>query len=193
MHSVCVFCGSSSGVRAECAAAARSLGAELARRGIRLVYGGASVGLMGELADAALAAGGRVVGVLPRHLEAKELAHGGLSELHVVESMHERKARMSDLADAFVVLPGGYGTLDETFEALTWSQLGLQDKPVAFLDVAGYFRPLAGFLDHCHREGFLRAEHRDLVIMASDPPVLLDALGTWSPARVDKWLTSGER
>jgi uncharacterized protein (TIGR00730 family) len=188
MKRVCVFCGSSAGSSAAYAAAARSLGLEIARRGLGLVYGGGRVGLMGILADAVLAAGGEVDGVLPRHLAAKEVGHAGLTRLHLVASMHERKAMMAGLADGFLSLPGGLGTLEEMAEILTWAQLGLHSKPCALLDAAGYFRPLVAFLDHAVAEGFLRKEHRDLVIVGDDSARLLDAMEQWRPVPVEKWL-----
>jgi uncharacterized protein (TIGR00730 family) len=173
---VCVFCGSSPGVREAYLAAARSLGSLLAERGIGLVYGGASVGLMGEVADAALAGGGEAIGVIPRRLVDRELAHAGLTELHVVETMHERKALMAKLSDAFVILPGGAGTLDEFFEALTWRQLGLHAKPLALLDVDGFFGPLLGLVDHLVEEGFVQAAFRAVLLVERHPAALLDRL-----------------
>jgi len=177
-RSVCVFCGSSSGARPAYLAAARALGEGLARRGLTLVYGGASVGLMGSLADAALAARGEVIGIIPGALEAREIAHPGLTRLEVVGSMHERKARMAELADAFVALPGGMGTLDELAEVLTWAQLGLHRKACGLVDVDGFWQPLVSFLDHAVREGFLRAEHRRLLKVAGQPEAVLDLLLT---------------
>jgi uncharacterized protein (TIGR00730 family) len=188
MTSVCVFCGSSPGASPYYLAAARALGAALARRGLGLVYGGASVGLMGAVADAALAAGGEVTGVIPGALEAKELAHRGLTRLEVVGSMHERKARMAELAGAFVALPGGMGTLEELAEILTWAQLGLHRKAVGVLDVAGYWRPLLAFLDHAVEERFLRDEHRRMLLSAEEPDALLDALAAYVPTVQEKWI-----
>jgi uncharacterized protein (TIGR00730 family) len=175
-RSVCVFCGSSTGSRPEYADAARRLGATLAARRLELVYGAGNVGLMGVLADAALAAGGRVVGVIPRSLVLRELAHQGLSESHVVETMHQRKALMADLSDAFVALPGGYGTLDELFEILTWSQLGIHNKPIGLLNVNGFFDPLLAWVRHACAEGFLRQQHVDLLHVATDVEGMLDVL-----------------
>ncbi len=189
---VCVFCGSSPGAHPAYLDAARSLGAALARRRLELVYGGASVGLMGAVADAALAAGGEVTGVIPGALQAKELAHGGLTRLEVVGSMHERKARMSDLADAFVALPGGMGTLEELAEILTWAQLGLHRKAAGVLDVRGYWRPLLAFLDHAVQERFLRPEHRALLLAREDPAELLDALAAFEPTAREKWIDRGQ-
>jgi len=189
---VCVFCGSSPGGHPDYLAGARALGSALARRDMALVYGGASVGLMGAVADAALAAGGEVHGVIPGALEAKELAHRGLTRLEVVGSMHERKARMADLADAFVALPGGMGTLEELAEILTWAQLGLHRKAVGVLDVRGYWRPLLAFLDHAVAERFLRPEHRALLLAAQAPDDLLDALAAFRPTAREKWLDRGQ-
>ena len=168
LQSVCVFSGSSPGARPSYTETATALGREIAERGLRLVYGGASVGLMGAVADAALAAGGEVVGVIPQHLMDREVAHDGLTELRVTGSMHERKALMADLADGFVALPGGLGTLEELAEILTWSQLGLQSKPCGLLDVDGFFDPLLAFLDHTVTERFVSTEHRALVLAAPD-------------------------
>jgi uncharacterized protein (TIGR00730 family) len=194
METVCVFCGASKGGRPEYAAAAARFGAAAARGGRRLVFGGGHVGLMGAVADAALAAGGAVVGVIPRFLVEKELAHRGLTELVVVETMHQRKAEMADRADAFAVLPGGFGTGDELFEALTWGQLGLHAKPVGLLNTAGYFDPLLGWLGHMVREGFLRAEHRDLVLAAEEPEALLERMERWRPPPLrGKWLDEAGR
>lgn len=174
---ICVFCGSSPGLVPAHAEAAADLARLLVSKGIGIVYGGASVGIMGVLADAALEAGGEVIGVIPAHLNDWEVAHGGLTQLHVVDSMHERKARMADLADAFVALPGGAGTMDELFEIWTWSQLGLHNKPVGLLDVAGYYRRLVEFLDDMVEAGFLRPAGRSALIVASDPQVMLERLG----------------
>lgn len=158
--SLCVYCGSSSGKHPEYAEQARAFGAEMAKRGIALVYGGGKVGLMGVIADAVLAGGGKVIGVIPRQLVDREVAHAGLTELQVVETMHQRKTRMFELSDAFVALPGGFGTLDEMFEMLTWSQLGLHSYPCAFLDVRAYYAPLRSMMDHMVGEGFVRAGQR---------------------------------
>jgi uncharacterized protein (TIGR00730 family) len=181
MRRVCVFCGSGAGVRPEYAAAARAVGREVARRGWGLVYGGGRIGLMGILADAALADGAEVDGVLPRHLAAREVGHTGLTQLHLVDSMHERKAKMAELADGFLSLPGGLGTLEEMSETLTWAQLGLHAKPCALLDVGGYFRPLIAFFDHAGAEGFLRPEHRRLLLVGDDAARVLDAMAAWQP------------
>jgi uncharacterized protein (TIGR00730 family) len=185
---VTVFCGSSSGSRPSYREAAASLGRVLAERGIGLVYGGADVGLMGVLADAALAGRGEVVGVIPESLVQREVAHGGLSDLRVVTSMHQRKAVMADLGDAFVALPGGLGTLEELFEILTWAQLGIHRKPVGLLDVDGYFDPLLAMLDHATREGFVRPEHRAMVASATGAHELLDGLSRASMPESEKWI-----
>jgi uncharacterized protein (TIGR00730 family) len=173
---VCVFCGASSGRLAAYAAAARAFGAEAAGRGLGLVYGGGKVGLMGALAEGALAAGGEVIGVIPQELVDRELAHEGLSELHVVGSLHERKALMAELSDAFAALPGGFGTLDELMEQLTWSQLGLHRKPVGLLDVEEYWRPLIALARHATGEGFVREADLAAIAVAAEPGALLDRL-----------------
>jgi hypothetical protein len=188
MRRVCVFCGSSPGARSEYAAAARALAAALVRRGLGLVYGGAKVGVMGVVADTVLAAGGEVIGVIPNRLMTRELAHPGLSELRVVASMHDRKREMADLADAFVALPGGIGTLEELTEVLSWAQLGLHGKPCGVLDVAGYFERLIAFLDHAVDERFLAPAHRAMLLVASDADALLDRLAAYRPPVVEKWL-----
>jgi uncharacterized protein (TIGR00730 family) len=178
MWRLCVFCGSSGGGPAVYAGTARALGAALAAGGVGLVYGGGHVGLMGVLADAVLAAGGTAVGVIPQGLVDRELAHTGLTELHVVATMHERKALMAELSDAFAALPGGCGTADELFEILTWAQLGLHAKPVGLLNVAGFFDPLLAWLDRAVRDGFVRAEHRRLLHVSADVAGLLQLLGS---------------
>lgn len=188
MKQVCVFCASSPGARAEYRAVAEEMGVELARRKIGLVYGGGNIGLMGVLADAVLAAGGEAVGVIPESLIAREIGHNGLTKLHVVRSMHERKALMADLSDAFVALPGGYGTLDEFCEVLTWSQLGLHVKPCGVLNVLGYYSPLLKMFDHAVQERFLKPENRELVIARESVTELLEALEQWRSAPVEKWL-----
>ncbi len=188
MRNVCVFLGSNPGNLPDYAAAAVAMGRELARRGLAVVYGGSNVGLMGRLANAALDAGGRVVGVIPTVLVQKEVAHQGLSEMHVVESMHERKALMAELADAFVALPGGLGTLEELCEILTWAQLGFHIKPCGLLDVAGYYSGLNAFLDHAAASGFILPAHRGMLLSAAEPAALLDAFASYVPPRVDKWI-----
>lgn len=188
MKRICVFCGSSSGSRPEYRAAAEELGAELVRRSIGLVYGGGNVGLMGVIADAVLDAGGEVVGVIPENLVTKEVGHKGLTKLHVVRSMHERKALMADLSDAFIALPGGFGTLEEFCEIVTWSQLGLHTKPCGILNVQGYYSPLLAMFDHAVKERFLKLENRALVLAQDSVSELLRALEDWHPLRVEKWL-----
>jgi len=187
VESVCVFCGSSPGARSSYGALARDLGTALAARGVRLVYGGASVGLMASVADAALAAGGTVIGVVPERMADIEITHQGLTELRVTGSMHQRKAVMAELSDGFVALPGGFGTLDELTEMVTWAQLGIQEKPCGLLDVDGFFASLLAFFDHCVAEGFVTAPHRALLTTRSDPAELLDALERWEPTAASKW------
>lgn len=193
MESLCVFCGSNSGASPDYARAAARVGTLLAERGITLVYGGGRVGLMGVLADAALAAGGKAIGVIPRALEAREVAHTGLSELRVVGSMHERKALMSELADGFIALPGGIGTMEEWFEVWTWGQLGIHPKPLGMLNVAGYYDHLLAFFDRMVTDGFLPPAHRSMAIVGEDPETLLHRLAGYVPPRTEKWLDRGER
>jgi uncharacterized protein (TIGR00730 family) len=188
MKRICVFCGSSPGRRPEYCAAAEELAAELVRRNIGLVYGGGNVGLMGIIADAVLRAGGDVQGVIPEHLMALEVGHKGLTKLHVVHSMHERKALMADLSDAFIALPGGFGTLEEFCEVVTWTQLGLHAKPCGILNVLGFYSPLLAMLDHAVQERFLKPENRVLVLAREQPADLLLALEEWRPVQVEKWL-----
>lgn len=184
---VCVYCGSSPGTLPEYRAAAAALGSLLAERRIALVFGGGRLGMMGAIADAVLAAGGEAWGVIPRFLRDLELAHEGATALEVVETMHERKARMAALSDAFIALPGGIGTLEETFEVWTWTQLGAQIKPVGVLDVCGFFQPLIAFIDHVVGEQFLKPEHRAILQVAEDPGTLLDRLAAWEPSSELKW------
>lgn len=188
MKRVCVYAGSSPGARPEFTATARALGTLLAQRGYGVVYGGGKVGLMGTLADAALAAGGEVIGVIPHALVAKELGHPGVTQLHAVDTMHERKARMAAESDAFIALPGGIGTLEELFEALTWLQLGFHAKPVGLLNVAGYYDALLAFLANMETERFIREEHREMLIVESDPATLLEKLSTFTRPDIVKWL-----
>lgn len=192
MRRICVFSGSSLGACPEYAAAARRLGGVLAAEGLGVVYGGSSVGLMAELADAALAGGAEVIGVIPESLVRREVAHHGLSKLTVVETMHERKAEMARLSDAFVALPGGMGTLDELFEIVTWAQLGFHEKPCGLLNVRGYFDRLLEFLDHMVSERFVHGAHRDLVVVATGPEDLLEQFRTHRAPRVSKW-AAGDR
>ena len=188
VKSCCVYCGSSPGSSPVYRRAAALLGRELASRGVRLVYGGAEVGLMGEVANAVLAGGGEVVGVIPRALAEKEVMHHGLTELLIVESMHERKSKMAELAEAFVALPGGIGTLEELLETLTWAQLGVHEWPCGLLDVGGYYAPLLAMLDRAVEERFLRVEQRGLLMVETDPAVLLDRFADHVPLHVTKWL-----
>lgn len=188
VRSLCVFCGSSPGANPAYRVAAERLGTVLAEQGIRLVYGGGHVGLMGAVADATLAAGGAVIGVIPQHMVDREVAHRGLTELRVVRSMHERKAVMAELSDGFVALPGGLGTLEELFEVWTWGQLGLHHKPYALLDVAGFFRPLLAFLDHQVAERFVRPEHRTMLVVETEPERLLQRIRALEPIPLPKWL-----
>ena len=192
MKRICVYCGSSPGRSPGYAAAARQLGAELAHRGLGLVYGGASVGVMGVVADAALAHGGEVIGVLPHFFTDKEVAHQGLDELLVVDSMHERKARMAELSDGFIALPGGWGTLEEIFEVLTWAQLGLHEKPCGLLDVGGYFDDLYRFLEGAVAEGFVRDVHRPMIMLDDSAERLLDCFATYRAPHVRKWIRPEE-
>ncbi len=188
-----MFCGSSPGHHPDYIGAARVVGTLLAHESIGLVYGGAKTGLMGEMADAALGAGGEVIGVIPGHLEAREVAHPGLTDLRVVTTMHERKAMMADLADGFVGLPGGLGTLEEFFEVATWNQLGIHAKPAVLLNVRGYYDLFVRFLDHAVDEGFLRTEHRALITICHEPGTILEALRSFQPASAEKWLAPSER
>jgi len=192
VKNICVFCGSSFGRKPAYARAARQFGAALAARGIGLVYGGGSIGLMGAVADAALEAGAPVVGVIPRALARREIAHHGLTRLEVVPSMHARKARMARLSDAFVAMPGGIGTLEELFEVLTWGYLGIHAKPTGLLDVGGYWKPLVRLLDHAVEEGFLRPEHRRLVVIDRSPDRLLARLLAHRVPAATRWIGETE-
>lgn len=193
MKSVCIYCGSSDQVREEYLQAARSMGEAIAHRGLQLVYGAGSTGLMGALSDAALQAGGEVIGVIPGYFNTPQLAHNGLTRLEVVETIHQRKARLIELADAFIALPGGFGTLEELFEILTWAQIGLHAKPVGLLNVRGYFDPLFNLVEHIRAEGFIYDEHRALFTQAEDPQNLLDALENHvHPDGLERWLTRDE-
>jgi uncharacterized protein (TIGR00730 family) len=192
MPRICVFCGSSFGARPAYKEAAVEVGTLLARKGVGLVYGGSKIGLMGALADAALATGGEVIGVIPQALVDKEVAHRGLTDLRVVASMHERKALMADLSDAFLALPGGYGTLEEFLEAVTWSQLGIHRKPCGVLNVAGYFDALLAFFDKAAEERFFRPENRALVLSDCSPEALIDHLLGYKVPLVGKWLGRAE-
>ncbi|HEX6749303.1 MAG TPA: TIGR00730 family Rossman fold protein [Longimicrobium sp.] len=193
LRRVCVFCGSNPGGRPDYAAAAREMGRVLVERGLGLVYGGGNVGLMGIVADTVLAGGGEVVGVIPEALMAREVGHAGLTELHVVRTMHERKAMMADRADAFVAMPGGFGTFEEFCEVLTWSQLGFHPKPCGLLNVAGYYDPLLALFDRGAEEGFIPPQHRALVIEETDPARLLDRFAAFRPPTTSKWIRPDER
>jgi uncharacterized protein (TIGR00730 family) len=188
MRRLCVFSGSSPGGHPDYAQAAEEMGRALAAQDLGLVYGGAQVGLMGAIADAALEAGGEVVGVIPQALVDREIAHTGLSELQVVGSMHERKARMAELADGFIALPGGMGTLEELFEVYTWTQLGLHSKPLGLLDVRGYYSRLAAFLDHAVAERFVTAEHREMLVVEQRAEAMIEAFRRWRPPVRTKWI-----
>ncbi|HEX5095240.1 MAG TPA: TIGR00730 family Rossman fold protein [Acidimicrobiia bacterium] len=188
MPRVCVYAGSNFGARPAYRAAAESLARAIVGRGMGIVYGGSDIGLMGAVADAGLAAGGEVIGVMPQALVDHEIAHRGLTELRITASMHERKATMADLADGFVALPGGVGTLEELVEIVTWAQLGLHAKPCGLLDVAGYYAQLQAFLDHAAAEAFIRPQHRALLLVEDDPDALLDAFESWRAPTVEKWI-----
>lgn len=192
LRSVTVFCGSNHGFEATYTAAARDLGVLLARSGISIVYGGGSVGLMGELADSALAAGGEVIGIIPRALWEREVGHRALSKLHVVETMHARKEMMASLADAFIALPGGLGTLEEIFEVWTWAQLGIHRKPLGFLEVDGFWSPLMQFLDRSVTAGFVRPQHRDIAFVEENGEALLQRFAAYEAPNVQKWMTREE-
>lgn len=187
LTSICVYCASSVGADPRFVAAAREVGTTLARRGVRLVYGGGRVGLMGVVADAALAAGGHVTGIIPEFLKAREVHHTGVTELVVVHSMHERKAAMAERAEAFLALPGGFGTFEELFEVLTWTQLDLQRKPIGLLNVAGFYDRLVEFLDHATAARLLREEHRAILSVSSDIVDLLAQCEAWTPRPTPKW------
>lgn len=187
-HRICVFCGTNPGSRPEYGAAARQLGELLATEEIELVYGGASVGIMGELADSVHEHGGHVTGIIPQQLMKKEEAHTGIPDLIVVASMHQRKSQMADMSDGFIALPGGIGTLEGFFEILTWGQLGIHSKPSGVLNVAGYFDSLTGFLDHAVREGFLTEEHRDGIMIEQDARRLLERMRAYAPAEGERFM-----
>ena len=193
MKRVCVFCGSSPGARPDYTLAAQAMGTALAGRDLALVYGGGQTGLMGVLADAVLAAGGQAVGVIPQALKAKEVAHNGLNELIVTGSMHERKEKMADLADAFIALPGGFGTYDEFCEIITWAQLGIHQKAVGLLNVSGFYDGLLAFFDHAVTEQFIRPQHHAMLQVSDDPAQLLDMLAAYQPAYTSKWVNRDER
>lgn len=187
LRSICVFCGASPGVNPLYRETAEALGRHIGERGLRLVYGGGAVGLMGVVADAAMAAGGEVIGIIPHSLERSEIGHRGLTRLEVVDGMHARKARMAELSDAFIALPGGLGTLEELFEVWTWGQLGYHAKPLGLLDVNGFYDKLSLFLDHLVDEGFVRAPHREMLQRGASPAELLTNLENWQPLAPAKW------
>lgn len=189
LRAVCVYCGSADGVRPEYLSAALQMGKTLAQAGLRLVYGAGRTGLMGAVAEGALQSGGQVTGVIPAYLNTPQLIHAGLTRLEVVNTIHERKARMSKLADAFIALPGGYGTFEELFETLTWAQLGLHQKPIGLLNILGYFDPLIELVQHALREKFIYDEHRTLLLSEAEPQLLLQALRTYrTPENLDRWI-----
>ncbi|HMF90249.1 MAG TPA: TIGR00730 family Rossman fold protein [Candidatus Angelobacter sp.] len=191
---ICVYCGSSVGARPAYKEAAQRLGELMAERGIGLVFGGGCIGLMGVIADAVLGKGGEAIGVIPQSLVRREIGHGGVTKLHVVETMHQRKALMADLSDAFIALPGGYGTLEEICETITWSQLGIQQKPCGLLNIENYWDGMLQFLDHAVEEEFVRPENRPLVLVASSPEGMLETLMDWAPpAHIEKWLDETKR
>ena len=191
---ICVFCGSAVGARPAYRQAAQRLGGLLARRGIGLVFGGGGIGLMGIVADAVMANGGEAIGVIPDGLMRREVGHGRLTELHVVDTMHQRKALMADLSDAFIALPGGYGTLEELAEIITWSQLGIQVKPCGLLNVEGYWNGLLAFLDHAVAERFVRPENRELIVVTENEADMLDRIVAWKPpGHIDQWLDRARR
>lgn len=191
MKRICVYCGSSGGRHSDYAAAATALGQLLAQNGIGLVYGGAAIGIMGVIADAVLAGGGSVSGVIPQALKDKEIAHEGLTELHVVESMHERKSLMAVLSDGFIAMPGGYGTLEEIVETLTWGQLQFHNKPCGLLNVNGYFDHLLAFLQHAEAQGFIKSGHREMLLVDDNPQVLLNSFERYAAPEIPK--LSGDR
>ena len=192
MQRICVYCASNDGVLPDYLTAARTIGRVLAERGLTVVFGGGRVGCMGALADGALAAGGEVIGIMPHALVEREVAHRGLTALHVVDTMHERKAMLAELADAFIVLPGGLGTLEEFFETWTWAQLGVHHKPLALLDVAGFWQPMVTFLAHVERQGFLRGTPLDWLIVDDNPDRVLDRLTAFVPPPTRRWIRLAE-
>ena len=190
MKTLCIYCGASAGLNPIYMQAATALGKAMLKRDLRLVYGGASVGLMGQIAETVLAGGGEVIGVMPQALIDKEVSHPGLTKLHVVSSMHERKALMAELSDGFLAMPGGYGTLEELFEALTWAQLGYHDKPCALLNINGYYDGLIAFMRHATDEAFVKPIHRDMLLTSEHIDELLDSLENYTAPQVTKWITS---
>jgi uncharacterized protein (TIGR00730 family) len=193
MKRICVFCGSNPGLRPDYAAAAQGLARVMAKRGIGLVYGGGHVGLMGIVADTIMAEGGEAIGVIPEALLRREVGHHGLTELHVVRSMHERKQLMADLSDGFIAMPGGYGTFEEFCEVITWSQLGIHPKPCGVLNVLGFYDALLAMFDHGVKEGFIHSQHRAMVLEDTDPGALIDGMAAFVPPRAEKWIGPGDR
>ena len=187
MLSICIFCGSSTGKNSTYKKAAVQLGQLLAEKKLNLVYGGGNIGLMGQIAHSVMKAGGKAIGVIPRFLVEKELVYSNLTKIHVVDSMHERKAMMAELADAFIAMPGGFGTLEETVEVLTWAQLGLHRKPIGLLNIDGYYNYLNDFFEHMVSEGFLKREHKEMLLISKDPTAMLDSLTAFESPIVDKW------
>ena len=187
MRRICVFCGSSEGKNSTYKGAAIKLGQLLSAKGLTLVYGGGNIGLMGEIAQSVIESGGNAIGVIPQFLVEKELVYDKLTEIRIVETMHERKAIMADLADAFISMPGGFGTLEETVEVLTWAQLGLHEKPIGLLNIDGYYRHLNNFFDHMIAEGFLLGAYKDMLLVENDPNAMLDSLSTFKMPEIDKW------
>ncbi len=192
INSICIYCGSSPGRLEDYASAGRALAVALVSRNIRLVYGGAGIGIMGTVADEVLKLGGQVVGVIPKALAHKEVAHQNLTEMHITDSMHDRKMLMAELADGFIALPGGIGTLEELFEIWTWAQLGFHQKPCGLLNVAGYYDALIQFLDHVLAEQFVKSPHRDMLLVDSDPTALLDRYESYQPPAVKRWVAKND-
>ncbi|MDB4885745.1 MAG: family Rossman fold protein [Gemmatimonadetes bacterium] len=192
LHTVCVFCAANPGVRPVYAERAREMGRFLAESGRRVVYGGGRTGLMGALAEGALGAGGEVIGIMPKHLVDREVAHTGLTQLHVVTSMHERKALLAELSDGFLAMPGGLGTMEELFEIWTWGQLGLHRKPYGLLEMDGFFAPLLAFLDHAVGEGFIGRVNRELLVVDTDPAALIARMEAMEPPALARWMTREE-
>ena len=192
MKRICVYCGSSPGRKPEYRQSARALADELLKRDIGLVYGGASIGVMGEIADGVLAGGGEVIGVIPKSLADKEVAHAGLTELKIVASMHERKASMAELSDGFIALPGGWGTIEELFEMLTWAQLGFHKKPCGLLNIANYYDSLSAFLEHAVDQQFVKPVHREMLLIEDNASSLVKAMEKYNPPLVEKWIRRDE-
>jgi len=192
LNKICIYCGSSSGAQTDYKSAAENLAEILIANNMTLIYGGASIGIMGKIADAVLQQGGKVIGVIPQSLVDLEVAHYGLSELRIVKSMHERKSQMADLADGFIAMPGGLGTLEELFEVMTWAQLGFHEKPCGLLNINHYYDGLIEFLNHSVNEGFVRSFHRDMLLVDKSAEILLDKMRRYKPVKVDKWIEYNE-